>query len=67
MSYKADGLSRSSQVAFIPSPVGVLEFGLASSPEKFRAAKAEFHRLLLGFQISDANGKLEIIPAQSES
>jgi len=67
VSYKVDGLSRSGRVAFIPSPVGVLEFSLAASPEMFQAAKAEFHSLLLGFRISDANGRLEIISAQSES
>jgi len=67
VSFCADGLFRTSQVAFIPSPVGVLEFKLISSPEKFQAAKAEFHGLLLGFRISDANGKLEILPVLSES
>jgi hypothetical protein len=64
VSYNADGVSRSSQVAFIPSPVGVLEFSLASSPEVFQAAKSDFRGLLRCFRISDADGKLEILPAQ---
>ena len=62
VSHKANGLSRSGQIAFIPSAVGVLEFSLASSPEESQAARQEFHGLLLGFRISDANGELEIPP-----
>ena len=65
--YQADGVPRSSQVAFIPSPIGVLEFSLASSPEAFQAAKSEFRGFLRGFRISDTNGKLEILPAQAGS
>lgn len=65
--YKAMAVPRSSRVAFIPSPVGVLEFSLVSSPEKFQAAKSEFHGFHRGFRISDADGKLEIPRAQVAS
>lgn len=69
VNYKADGVSRASRVAFIPSPVGVLEFSLASDPEVFQASKSEFRGLLRGFRIGDANGKLELenLPAQAGS
>jgi len=67
VNYTADGLPRSSCVTFIPSPVGVLEFTVSANPQKFQAAKAEFHALLLGFRISDANGQLEILPVQTTS
>jgi hypothetical protein len=62
-----DGVVRNSRVAFIASPVGVLEFNSSSSPEAFEEAKAKLRFVLRGFQISDANGQLEIHPSQSES
>ena len=62
-----DGVVRASRVAFIASPVGVLEFTSLSSPKQFEEAKTKLRFLLRGFQISDPNGKLEIIPAQSGS
>jgi len=59
---KPDGVSRSSRVAFIPSPVGILEFKVSASPEKFSAAKSTFQGWLRSFQISDAQGRLKIAP-----
>lgn len=47
--------------------MGVLEFSLSASPENFQAVKQGFYGLLLGFRISDANGKLKILPTQAES
>lgn len=64
---KVDGVVRASRVTFIASPAGVLEFNSLSAPETFEKAKAKLWFLLRGFQISDANGKLEIVPAQSQS
>ena len=57
---KPDGVARSSRVAFIASPVGILEFTVSASPEKFSAAKATFQAWLRSFQISDTQGQLKI-------
>jgi len=62
-----DGLVRASRVAFIASPVGVLEFNSLSSPEESETAKLNLRFLSRGFRISDANGQFEILPSQSES
>ncbi len=64
---KVDGLTRSSRVAFILSPSGVLEFSALCSPERFEATKTTLRLLIRGFQISDASGKLESFPTQSDS
>ena len=64
---KADGVVRTSRVAFIASLVGVLQFTSLSSPEKSEAAKVNLRFLLRGLRISDSNGQFKILPAQSES
>lgn len=64
---KVDGVARASRVAFIASPVGVLEFTSLSSPEHSEAAKASLRFLMRSFRISDVNGKLEISPARSDT
>jgi hypothetical protein len=64
---KVDGVVRISRVAFIASPVGVLEFNSLSSPEEAEAAKLNLRFLSRGFRIGDANGQFEILPSQSES
>lgn len=64
---KVDGVVRASRVAFIPSPVGVLEFNSLSSPEKSTEANANLRFLLRCLRISDADGKLEIPPLQTAS
>ena len=57
---KVDGVSRTSRVAFIPSPVGILEFTISSSPEQFPAAKSVLQAWLRSLQISEPNGELKI-------
>ena len=58
------GVPRYERVAFIPALAGVLEFSLASSPERFKAALPAFDLLLLSFRASDAKGKL-VVPMLS--
>ncbi len=64
---RVDGVVRASRVAFIASPVGVLEFTSLSSPEQAEAAKASLRFLMRSFRISDLNGKLEIAPSRSDT
>jgi hypothetical protein len=51
-------VDRTARVAFIPSKLGVLEFSMVSSPEKFGRAKAELSSLMLSFRASGPDGKL---------
>lgn len=64
---KVDGVVRASRVAFIASPIGVLEFNGLTSPERFEEAKAQFRSWLRGFRISDATGQLETLSARGET
>jgi hypothetical protein len=60
---QTNGVTRYCRVAFVASPIGILEFTVSASPEKFSAAKSTFQAWLRGFQISDAQGQLKISPA----
>jgi len=60
---KPNGVPRSSRVTFIPSPVGILEFEMSSSPAKFSEAKSMFQSWLRGFQMSEVNGQIKVVPA----
>ena len=64
---KVNGVARASRVAYIASPVGILEFNSLSSPEQSEAAKASLRFLLRSFRISDVNGKLETSRPRSDS
>ena len=55
------GVARTARVAFIPSPAGILEFTLISTPGQFRARKSDFDFLLLTLRVADANHELKVI------
>jgi hypothetical protein len=64
---KVDGVARASRVAFIATSVGVVEFTSLSSPGQSEAAKAKLRFLLRSFQISNADGKLDLPPSKTAS
>jgi len=51
-------VDRTARVAFIPSRLGVLEFSMVSSPEKFGQAKSDLNFIMLSFRVSGPDGKL---------
>ena len=53
------GTVQSTRVAFIPFPVGILEFSLLSKPEKFTQGKYFLNFLLLTFR-SNEGGNLDM-------
>ena len=53
------GTTQSGRVAFIPSPVGILEFSLLSKPDKFTQGKYFLNFLLLTFR-SNEGGSLDM-------
>jgi hypothetical protein len=59
------GIEQTARLAFVPSPAGVLEFGLFSSPEKFSAGQPAFNHFLLGFYTNEG-GKLNLPPLSDQ-
>ena len=62
-----EGVVRFARAAFIPSPAGVLEFTLLSSPDKFREVQADFSFLLQTLRTSDATQELKVIAFADQS
>lgn len=59
--WKADtGVTRKSRTAYIPSTVGLIEFTLTASPEKFEASVSELNLVLLTFR-SGKDGKFDYV------
>lgn len=59
--WKADtGITRKSRTTFVPSTVGLIEFTLTASPEKFDASLAELNLVLLTFR-SGKDGKFDYV------
>jgi hypothetical protein len=56
---------QSARVAFIPTPVGVLEFELITRPDLFRSAGYKLNNVILSFRVSK-NGKLKIVPLSNK-
>jgi hypothetical protein len=51
---------RQARVAYIPSPSGILEFNMESSPDKAAEARSDLTFMLLTLRMSDLKGKLEL-------
>jgi hypothetical protein len=60
------GVSQSARAVFIPSPAGVLEFGVFASPDNLPKFHGSFNTLLNTFCIG-VGGKLEISPLSSKT
>jgi len=60
----AGSVPRRERVLFIPSPAGVLEFSLVSSPEKFECGRQGFNAMLLTFRTQEPDGRL-VMPVLS--
>jgi hypothetical protein len=54
------GIPRKARVTFVPNEAGTLEFTVIGNADKFKAALADFHTLVLTFRTSDRNGNLEM-------
>jgi hypothetical protein len=54
------GLTRVSRTTFLPSTVGLIEFTLTASPEKFEASLSELNLIMLTFR-SSKNGKFDYV------
>ncbi len=52
------GLERQELVVFVASPIGLMEFSLVSSLEKYGTARQKMNMALLTFRCSDEQGKL---------
>jgi len=60
-SWKTDsGVTRVTRTTFIPTSVGLMEFTLTASPEKFEASLREFNLVMLTFR-SGLNGKFDYV------
>jgi hypothetical protein len=56
----ARNVPRRERVVFVASTVGVLEFSLTSSLEKFESGRQAFGTLLLTFRVPEADGRLRM-------
>lgn len=54
------GITRMTRTTFIPTSVGLMEFTLTASPEKFEAGLREFNLVMLTFR-SGINGKFDYV------
>jgi len=61
----AGGSIQSARVVFVPTPEGLLEFRLKTTPNVFRASAYKFNNVLLSFRAS-RNGDLEIVPLSNK-
>lgn len=60
-SWKTEGgITRMTRTTFIPTSVGLMEFTLTASPEKFEASLRELNLVMLTFR-SGLNGKFEYV------
>ncbi|HNQ71980.1 MAG TPA: hypothetical protein PKN95_00050 [Verrucomicrobiota bacterium] len=66
-SCKVDDVARKVQIGFVPTPVGILEFSAVCSPETFASAKSTLYVLMRSFQISDPDGKLNIVAVRGDN
>jgi hypothetical protein len=56
---------QSVRVVFVPTPAGLLEFRLKTSPNAFRDLSYKFNNVLLSFR-SSLHGDLEIVPLSNK-
>ena len=54
------GITRMTRTTFIPTSVGLMEFTLTASPDKFEASLRELNLVMLTFR-SGANGKFDYV------
>lgn len=54
------GITRMTRTTFVPTSVGLMEFTLTASPEKFEAGLREFNLVMLTFR-SGVNGKFDYV------
>ena len=60
------GVTRRTQIAFVPSNAGVLEFTLACNPEALESARQALNVVLSTLRQSDAAGKLHMPEIRSD-
>lgn len=56
----SSGITRTTRTAFVPTTVGLMEFTLTASPEKFEAGLRELNLVMLTFR-SGVNGKFDYV------
>lgn len=54
------GITRMTRTTFVPTSVGLMEFTLTASPEKFEAGLREFNLVMITFR-SGINGKFDYV------